>query len=141
MTATATRTCVVCGTTESGAPGWGLWHVAFDGVPGSSWLTCSDHKDAVQLVRDGYDRRKKPDTYVVRSMTVEEAKQLSYGQQVKMIGMDGTLRNLKVNGQPQTWKTRPGEVRVPVKYGLKGTGQLYNDGETGLMQQLVVVLS
>jgi hypothetical protein len=28
------------------------------------------------------------------------------------------------NGATQTWKTRPGEFRVPVKYGLRGYGQL-----------------
>lgn len=28
------------------------------------------------------------------------------------------------NGVTQTWKTRPDEFRVPVKYGLRGYGQL-----------------
>ena len=28
------------------------------------------------------------------------------------------------NGQTQTWKTRPEEFRVPVKYGYSGTGQI-----------------
>lgn len=28
------------------------------------------------------------------------------------------------NGQTQTWKTRPGEFRIPVVYGLRGYDQL-----------------
>jgi predicted AAA+ superfamily ATPase len=28
------------------------------------------------------------------------------------------LVHVLVNGKPKTWKTRPGDVRVPVKYGL-----------------------
>lgn len=41
------------------------------------------------------------------------------------------------NGSTQTWKTRPDEYRVPVKYGLKGYAQLLDtdgarvDGATG----------
>lgn len=27
-------------------------------------------------------------------------------------------RRAKVNGKPQTWKTRPNDVRVPMKYGM-----------------------
>jgi hypothetical protein len=28
------------------------------------------------------------------------------------------------NGRTQTWRTRPTEYRVPVKYGLRGYGQI-----------------
>lgn len=28
------------------------------------------------------------------------------------------------NGQTQTWATRPGEFRIPVKWGLRGYGQI-----------------
>lgn len=31
------------------------------------------------------------------------------------------------NGATQTWKTRPGEFRIPVKYGLRGYGQITNN--------------
>jgi hypothetical protein len=31
---------------------------------------------------------------------------------------DGTCQRWKVSGQPKVWKTRPNEVRVPVKFGL-----------------------
>lgn len=29
------------------------------------------------------------------------------------------------NGATQTWKTRPGEFRIPVKYGLRSYGQIH----------------
>ena len=32
---------------------------------------------------------------------------------------DGTPLRARRNGKTKTWKTRPGEFRVPVKYGLK----------------------
>lgn len=32
------------------------------------------------------------------------------------------------NGKTQTWKTRPGEFRIPIKYGLYGYGEItHND--------------
>lgn len=30
------------------------------------------------------------------------------------------------NGATQTWKTRPGEFRIPVKYGIRTYGQLFS---------------
>lgn len=33
---------------------------------------------------------------------------------------DGTPMRFRKNGQLQTWKTRPEEFRLPVKYGLHG---------------------
>ena len=38
---------------------------------------------------------------------------------VKVKNADGTPARCRVNGQCQTWKTRPTEFRLPVKYGLK----------------------
>lgn len=32
---------------------------------------------------------------------------------------DGTPLRARVNGAPKTWVTRPDEVRVPMKHGLK----------------------
>jgi hypothetical protein len=36
----------------------------------------------------------------------------------------GRFPRVKVNGKPQTWKTRPGHVRVPYKYGLYEYGEI-----------------
>lgn len=53
-----------------------------------------------------------------RSMTLDEAKSLSYGEHVWILANDGSAREVKVNGQPKTWKRSPERVEVPVKYGL-----------------------
>lgn len=34
---------------------------------------------------------------------------------------DGTPLRARRNGKTQTWKTRPGDFRIPAKYGLKVT--------------------
>lgn len=72
---------------------------------------------------DGYDytgKRKGNKGLVrmltVRAMTLDEIKALS--GHATIIANDGTVRNVKINGQVQRWKTRPDEVSVPVKYGM-----------------------
>ena len=54
-------------------------------------------------------------------MTIQQAKQLRYGEVLKhrhLKGPDGKPYRCRVSGKPQTWKTRPDEVKVPVKFGL-----------------------
>jgi len=56
-------------------------------------------------------------------MTLEEAKNLKHGQvlhHVSRKNADGTPQRWRVSGMVKTWKTRPDEIRVPVKYGLYG---------------------
>lgn len=36
----------------------------------------------------------------------------------------GKVYRWRRNGKTQTWKTRPGDFRVPIKYGLYSYGQL-----------------
>lgn len=36
----------------------------------------------------------------------------------------GKIYEWRRNGATQTWKTRPDEFRIPVKYGLRSTGQI-----------------
>jgi hypothetical protein len=39
------------------------------------------------------------------------------------------ILNVKVNGKPKTWKTRPDNVEVPIKYGLYEYNRVcYKDG-------------
>lgn len=69
---------------------------------------------------DGYSpvRKRTPRPMVkVRLMTCDEAKGIDYGH-VKFESIHGELRECKVNGRPKTWKTRPNDVDVPVKYGM-----------------------
>ena len=54
-------------------------------------------------------------------LTLQDAKNLRPGDMLHHTSnknADGTPQRWKVNGQPKTWKTRPDEVRVPIKHGL-----------------------
>ncbi len=54
-------------------------------------------------------------------ITLDEAKDLSYGNMihhVRDVNADGTPQRWKVNGKPKVWKTRPDEVKVPLKRGM-----------------------
>lgn len=53
-----------------------------------------------------------------RVMSLDEMKQLHPGQHVFFLTRHGTYREVKINGMPKLWKTRPNDVEVPVKYGL-----------------------
>ena len=60
----------------------------------------------------------------VKPMSIDEVKALSYGERVLVYtGYFGRNRHsgivhVKINGAPKTWKTRPDNVHVPIKYGL-----------------------
>ncbi len=51
-------------------------------------------------------------------LSVDEAKTLRHGQTLYALLNDGTMGAVRVSGKPITWKTRPGDVEVPTKYGL-----------------------
>ena len=54
-------------------------------------------------------------------MNLEEARQLQHGQILRhtiLKNADGTPQRWRVNGKVTTWKTRPNEIRVPLKRGL-----------------------
>lgn len=54
-------------------------------------------------------------------MTLSEAKSLRHGQTLyhhTLRNADGSPLRVRVTGKVKTWKTRPGEVRVPAKHGL-----------------------
>jgi len=60
-------------------------------------------------------------------ITLEEAKALKHGDQLHHSAStkaDGSCMVYRVSGRPKTWKTRPDEVQVPLKYGLRGTAYL-----------------
>lgn len=54
-------------------------------------------------------------------MTLNEAKKLTYGQVIYYCGAfnaDGTPQRWRVNGKVKLWKTRPKEIKIPIKWGL-----------------------
>lgn len=40
---------------------------------------------------------------------------------------NGKFWKIRRNGKTQTWKTRPNEFRIPIKAGLRATGNLTQD--------------
>ncbi len=62
-----------------------------------------------------------------KPLTLEQAKKLHYGQTVYLIGQwdaSGEPSKCRVMGKVHTWKTRPSEVRVPVKRGMYDSGYI-----------------
>lgn len=66
-----------------------------------------------------------------RYMTATEAQRLHSGQRVPALSRLGKIVGIKVNGKPKTWKTRPGHVKVPFKYGLYEHGCAESYGSLG----------
>lgn len=55
-------------------------------------------------------------------MTLTDAINARYRQEFHhavLVNRDGTPLRSRVNGKCKTWKTRPGEFRLPMKHGLK----------------------
>ena len=86
---------------------------------------------AKEKVLSGEDKGKTVDTV---ALSVSEVKELYAGSRVKIhtsYSQHGIgLVNVKINGKPKVWKTRPNDVSVPVKYGLYECATIdYRDGE------------
>jgi hypothetical protein len=60
-------------------------------------------------------------------MDITTAKQLGYNDWLhherQAQGGGRECLRIRVNGRPQTWKTRPSEVRVPVRWGMRARDQ------------------
>ena len=69
-------------------------------------------------IRDGYDRKKHPRMLKVRPMTFNEVLKLEVGDECLFHANDGSARRCRVTGKVKTWKTRPNDLSVPVKYGM-----------------------
>lgn len=55
-------------------------------------------------------------------ITIQQAVTATYQQEfhhVTIKNRDKTPVRCRVNGQCKTWKTKPGEFRLPVKHGLR----------------------
>jgi len=70
-----------------------------------------------------YDKKRKEEPRKYRYMTCEEAKKLAYGSHAKILDQYGNVADVKINGTPKTWKTRPFDVDIPWKYGMYEYGK------------------
>ena len=64
------------------------------------------------------------------ALTLEEVKNLKYGDTLYSTtnkNKDGSPQRWRVNGIVKTWKTRPEEVRVPIKHGLRLHGYVTHE--------------
>jgi hypothetical protein len=58
-----------------------------------------------------------------RILTLDELKNISHSH-VYIQGNCGCFLKVAINGKPQTWKTRPNQVKIPYKYGLYEYGYI-----------------
>jgi hypothetical protein len=65
-------------------------------------------------------------------MDITTAKTLQHGEWLhheSQTQSGNQCLRIRVNGRPQTWKTRPNDVRVPVRWGMRARDQfsLHNE--------------
>jgi|SRR5215471_10940848 len=62
-----------------------------------------------------------------------------YGECIKTVGPRGgetlQVETWRSNGRCTTWKTRPAEFRLPLKYGFKGPYMYLDQGNAGLFHR------
>lgn len=63
---------------------------------------------------------------LLRSLSLPELRALATRDHVYLViaGRGETAYNVKINGMPKTWRTRPNEVAVPYRYGLHHFGHI-----------------
>ena len=61
------------------------------------------------------------------AVTKEEAMRATYRQEFTGMGARGKVITVRVNGACKTWKTRPNDFRLPVKYGFRECGYIDQD--------------
>jgi len=60
-------------------------------------------------------------------ITFEQAKNLKIGDELHHYSLknaDGTCQRWRVNGAVKLWKTRPDQIKVPIKRGMREFGYL-----------------
>jgi len=77
----------------------------------------------IKAFEHGDIRSKCPRVLTLREMTLEEVKSMHYNFDVKYVSerRNGVYEafNIRQNGKPKTWKTKPNDVDVPMKYGFR----------------------
>ncbi len=75
------------------------------------------------------------------TLSIEQAKQLKYGDELYTMSLknsDGSPQRWRVNGKPKTWKTRPNDVKVPIKRGLREYAYAANDGAVSNLHEFTL---
>lgn len=58
--------------------------------------------------------------------TLAEVERALDARQLQVMMSNGRWWDCRRNGRTKTWKTRPGEFRIPVKAGLRACGYITN---------------
>ena len=61
------------------------------------------------------------------ALTLEQAKTLGWGDYVHTpaySNADGSPQRWRVSGKVKIWKTRPNEVKVPIKHGMRDSSYI-----------------
>jgi hypothetical protein len=82
----------------------------------------------------GYDRSKNPEVKRYRSITLNEAKNLS--GHAKILDRHGKVRDIKINGKVKRWKREPDRIEIPCKYGLYEYFTLTNRDYTDIVVEI-----
>lgn len=83
-----------------------------------------------------YDKRKNPEKRTYRSITLDEAKALEYGDHIKVLDRHGAVADAKVNGKVRRWKREPDRIEIPCKYGLYEYFTLTNHNYTDIVVEV-----
>lgn len=63
-------------------------------------------------------RRKVPETIELRNISLEEAKQLRYGDTVWILDMQAKAAQVRVGSAVKRWKRDPDRIEITFKFGL-----------------------
>ncbi len=97
-------------------------------------------------VKSGYNPPRFAGELDVRPMSAQEAMRLKYGDQLMFLDQHNHIRECRISGNPKTWKTRPGHVRIPIKYGMyensyaESYGELSDTVTVGTGKPIVVLI-
>lgn len=64
-------------------------------------------------------------------ITKEQAMNAKRFTHVTIKNADGTALRVRANGKCKTWKTRPNDFCLPIKYGLYAYGYITQDSANG----------
>ncbi len=78
----------------------------------------TEHALPILSLASGYSKPHFEGEKKFRIMRAGEAMRLIPGSRIPFLAPSGACLTLTINGEPKVWKTRPGHVRVPVKYGM-----------------------
>lgn len=67
----------------------------------------------------GYSRKRFEGRKQFIQLDFNDVMGLRPGDVIPVVCIDGKVRECRVNGKIKTWKTRPFDLELPLKYGLK----------------------